>query len=66
MRPSVAIPVEKLAFTVAEAVTATGLSRSAIYEDMKAGKLVARKRGATTLILRDSLIEYLASLPLAR
>lgn len=54
---------EKLAYTIAEAVKASGLSKSSIYEDIKAGLLAIRKRGSTTLILRDELARYLTALP---
>ncbi len=48
-------PEEKLAFRVNEAVAVSGLSRSTIYELLKAGKLRAVKIGGRRLILRESL-----------
>lgn len=54
---------EKLAYTVNEACAATGIGRTSLYEEIRAGKLVARKRGATTLILAIDLDAYLAALP---
>jgi hypothetical protein len=56
----------KLAFTIPEVVKATSIGRTAIYEEIKAGRLLARKRGAQTLILAADLNAFLASLPEAR
>lgn len=52
-----------IALTVPDAVKASGMSRSAIYEAMKRGDLVARKAGRRTLIHFSELQAYLASLP---
>jgi excisionase family DNA binding protein len=52
-----------LAYSVAEACTRSGIGRTAIYEMINAGKLVARKRGRRTLILADDLRQCLESLP---
>ena len=51
-----------LAVTIPDAVKATGLSRTSIYEAMKQG-LPARKAGRRTLIMVADLEAYLASLP---
>lgn len=51
-----------LALTIPEAVRASGLPRSSLYEAMKRG-LPARKSGRRTLILVADLQAYLASLP---
>lgn len=59
-------PIEKLSFTIAEAVVASGISKSVLWEEIAAGRLETRKRGSTTLILRDELARYLASLPKGR
>lgn len=52
-----------LAVTVPKAVTLIGCSRSALYEAMKRGDLVALKAGRRTLIPFKELEAYLASLP---
>lgn len=52
-----------IAVTIPEAVKATGMSRSALYEAMKRGDLTARKAGRRTLISFSDLEAYLASLP---
>ncbi len=46
---------EKLAFRVNEAVAVSGLSRSTLYELLKAGRLRAVKVGGRRLILREDL-----------
>lgn len=61
--PAVIKVVEKLSFTIAEAVLATGISRSTIWEKISAGQLRAKRNGKTTLILRDDLVTFLTSLP---
>jgi hypothetical protein len=51
-----------IAITIPEAVTASGLSRSRLYEALKSD-LPARKAGRRTLIMVADLQAYLASLP---
>jgi hypothetical protein len=53
--------VEKLALTVAAALG--GPCRSALYQDIKRGRLRAVKRGRSTRILIEDYKQYLASLP---
>lgn len=52
-----------IAITVSDAVKATGMSRTSIYEALKRGDLSARKAGRRTLISFADLETYLASLP---
>lgn len=52
-----------IAVTIPDAVNATGLSRSAIYEALKRGDLTARKAGRRTLISFADLEAYMANLP---
>ncbi len=54
-----------LAYTVLDAAKASGLGRSTLYELIAAQKIEARKCGARTLILAESLRRYIASLPAA-
>ncbi|PLK27097.1 helix-turn-helix domain-containing protein [Novosphingobium sp. TH158] len=49
--------------TMPQAVEYSGLSRSRIYEALKAGELTAKKAGRRTLIPFADLDTYLASLP---
>lgn len=53
----------KVAYTISEAVKATGLSRSFLYEAMRRGELVARKAGSRTVIAGADLERYIAQLP---
>jgi len=52
-----------IAVTIPEAVKATGMSRTSIYEALKRGDLSARKAGRRTLISFADLQAYLAGLP---
>lgn len=52
-----------LAITIPEAVKLSGMSRTAIYEALKRGDLVARKAGRRTLIAFVDLESYLDNLP---
>jgi len=52
-----------LAVTIREAVRISGMSRTRIYELIRARRLEAIKAGRRTLILMQSLAAYLASLP---
>jgi hypothetical protein len=54
-----------LAVTILEAVRVSGLSRSEIYRRLSTGDIRAVKSGSRTLILMDSLLAHLASLPAA-
>ena len=52
-----------IAVTIPDAVKATGMSRTSIYEALKRGDLTARKAGRRTLIAFADLQAFLASLP---
>jgi len=54
---------KKLSYTVGEMVAATGLGRSRLYEEIRAGRLRIVKAGRRTLILAIDLEKWLASLP---
>ena len=55
--------MEKLAYSIREAVEAGAGSRTKIYEALAAGTLKGRKRGRRTIILAVDLNKYLESLP---
>ena len=55
--------MEKMAYSIREAVEAGAGSRTVVYEAIKSGALKARKRGRSTIILAPDLAEYLQSLP---
>jgi hypothetical protein len=52
-----------IAHTIPQAVRVSGMSRSAIYLAIKAGKLRARKVGRRTIIEHAELCRFIASLP---
>lgn len=54
---------EKLAYTIAEACEATGLSDDTIYRKHHAGEITLRKSGRRTLVYREDVEKLLASLP---
>lgn len=49
----------KLTYRIEEAVAATGLTKSTLYERMQAGELAFYKVGRIRLIPADSLEEFL-------
>ena len=55
--------MKPLAVSIAEAVKLSDNSRTAIYQAIASGALVARKRGRRTLILYSDLEQWLAALP---
>lgn len=52
-----------IAVTIPDAVKASGMSRSSLYEALKRGDLSARKAGRRTLINFADLQSYIANLP---
>jgi hypothetical protein len=57
--------VDPLLISVADARVISGLSRSELYRRMAAGDIRAVKGGTRTLIVLESLIDHLKSLPAA-
>lgn len=49
--------------TLAEASVVSGIGRTKLYEAISNGQLTARKFGHRTIVLRDDLLRFLASLP---
>lgn len=55
----------KIAITLDEASAISGIGKTKLYCEIRAGKLTPRKSGRRTVILVDDLKAYLTSLPLA-
>lgn len=55
--------LDRKSFTIADVTRETGTSRTTIYEEIKAGRLQARKLGRRTLILAEDYERWLTSLP---
>ena len=53
----------RLAYSIDEFCEKAGIGRSFAYQEIRAGKLKARKAGRRTLILHDEAEQYLMSLP---
>jgi excisionase family DNA binding protein len=53
------LPTHKLGYTVAEAVALTGVSRTRLYQENKAGRLKFVKIGRRTLVTRTDLEAWL-------
>ena len=51
------------AFSVDEFCSRYDISRTAFYEEVNGGKLIAKKRGARTLVPRQSARAWLEALP---
>ena len=51
----------RVSYTVRDLATATGVSRSSIYNEMRAGKLVGRKLGTKTLFLSEDVARWVES-----
>jgi hypothetical protein len=56
-------PYQKMAYSISEVVKLTSLGRTAVFAEIKAGRLVARKQGRRTLILVADLAAWLRALP---
>lgn len=53
----------RIAFTVNEFCKAFGVSRTLVYEEIKAGRVQSKKAGRRTLIPVQSALEWLEALP---
>lgn len=57
--------MDPITVAMRDAPTVTGLSRSTIYREAAAGRLVLLKRGRSTLLCMKSARRYLEALPRA-
>ncbi|NKC33387.1 excisionase [Roseomonas sp. BU-1] len=64
-QPSIKPAEARAGFTISGAVAWSGLSRSALYREAGAGRLLFRKCGRTTIVDGASLAALVASLPAA-
>ena len=53
----------KLGLSINQMVDVTSIGRSKLYEDIKLGKLRAKKNGKRTLVTIFDAIDYLENLP---
>ena len=58
-----ALEAGRLAYAINDFAAAVGISRTKVYEEIAAGRLVARKCGSRTLITFASAQAWLNSLP---
>ena len=58
--------MDKLAYSIREAVETTGIGRSRFYEAVKEQKVRTVKFGHRTLVLAEDLRTFLKSLPESR
>ncbi len=54
-----------LAYSVSDAVKVSGIGRTTLFAEIRAGRLPAKKLGARTIVIADDLAAYLAALPSA-
>lgn len=52
-----------VSLSIPEAVKASGIGRTTIFDMIKTGRLPAKKLGARTIILRSDLEAFVANLP---
>lgn len=55
---------ERAAFSIEEFAEWVGIGRTAVFQEMKEGRLVARKCGRRTIILKQEGMRWLESLQL--
>jgi hypothetical protein len=56
----------KFALSVSEVVRASGVGRTLVFAEIKAGRLLARKCGRRTLVLIDDFQDWLQAMPSSR
>jgi hypothetical protein len=54
---------QKLAHSIDDVVALSGVGRTLVFAEIKAGRLIARKCGRRTVILRSDLQQWLNSMP---
>lgn len=61
---SLVAPVARLAYRVKDLCTLLSMSKTIIWDDIRSGRLVSRRRDGVTLVLHDDVVNYLNSLPI--
>jgi hypothetical protein len=56
----------KLALSISEVVRASGVGRTLVFAEIKAGRLIAHKCGRRTLILEEDYLRWLRALPVVK
>jgi excisionase family DNA binding protein len=54
---------QRMGWSIVDAARSANVGRSTVYEEIKAGRLVARKMGRRTIILDQDLQAWLSTLP---
>lgn len=54
---------EKFAFRISDLVEAGPFGRSFLFEAIRDGRLIARKAGRTTIIMKDDWLAFLSAMP---
>ena len=55
-------PSEKLGYSLSEVSQLLSVSRTSIYREILSGRLIAGKIGSRTIVTKDSLDSYVATL----
>jgi len=55
--------IKKLAYSIQELSRLSGLGRTFLYEEIKAGRLIVSKAGRRSIVLHDHAANWLAGLP---
>ena len=57
------LAVSKLAYSIADVQEAASVSRTFVFQELKEGRLKAKKAGSRTLILHEDLLQWLSTMP---
>ena len=55
--------ISKLAYSISDLSEMSGVGRSFLYEEIKAGRLVVTKAGRRSIVLHGDALAWLSSLP---
>jgi excisionase family DNA binding protein len=65
-RTALAQDFQRMGWSIIDAARTANVGRSTVYEEIRAGRLVARKMGRRTIILDCDLQAWLSTLPLLK